>query len=87
MLHMPFIIAFQGDPAMPFYCNDVRDCDGTPIYELIKGERNLARLKRYMAHHVTSIYAKVLIYKAGPDEDVEKAKALFWYYVYLRKPS
>ncbi len=66
MIGLPFIIAFQGDPAQNFYCNDVRDCDGTPIYELIKKEKNMARLERYLAHHVVSIHAKVLIYKAGP---------------------
>lgn len=65
MIGLPFITAFQGDPAMPFYCNDVRDYDGTPVYELIYSERKLARLARYLNHHVVTMHAKVLIYKAG----------------------
>lgn len=65
MLGMPFIIAFQGDPARPFYCNDVHDIYGEPIYELIREEGPFVRLKRYMNHHVVSLHAKVLIYKAA----------------------
>jgi len=64
-LGMPFILAFQGDPARPFYCNDVRD-GREPIYELIKSENGtLSRLRRYMLHHVVQMQAKVLIYKAA----------------------
>jgi len=65
MIMMPFIVAFQGDPARPFYCNDVRDYHNEPIYELIRAERPFARLERYLGHHIVSIHAKVLVYKAG----------------------
>jgi hypothetical protein len=72
---MPFIIAFQGDPARKFYCNDVRD-NGEPVYELIHAqsermgymEKKFARLRRYLHNHVVSMNAKVLIYKAGLSE-------------------
>jgi len=64
MIGLPFIVAFQGDPARPFYCNDVR-VDGEPTYELIKEEKQLARLARYLEHHVVSLHAKILIYKAS----------------------
>ena len=64
MLGMPFIIAFQGDPARPFYCNDVRNIYGEPNYELIREEGPLVRLKRYLSHHVVSLHTKVLIWKA-----------------------
>ena len=67
MIGMPFIIAFQGDPAGKFYCNDYPD-----TFELIprtkqypKYTNPFQRLKTYLKHHVTSIHRKVLIYKAG----------------------
>ena len=66
MIGMPFVIAFHGDPAGKFYCNDYPD-----TFELIprtsrfpKYEKPLARLARYQKHHVTSIHRKILIYKA-----------------------
>ena len=84
MIGLPFIIAYQGDPAQNYFCNDIHD------YQLIyeaggcglwsKKEKAFTRLARYLDHHVVTLHAKVLIYKAGPDEDVEKAKALFWFY-------
>jgi hypothetical protein len=63
---MPFITAYTGDPAMPFYCNDIRNpSTGDATYELIREEGPFVRLKRYMKHHVVNISKKVLIYKAG----------------------
>jgi hypothetical protein len=66
---MPFITAFMGDPAMPFYCNDVRDVNGNTTYELIKQEGPFVRLKRYMKHHVVSIAKKILIHNAPERSD------------------
>jgi hypothetical protein len=63
MIGMPFIIAYQGDPAQNFFCNDVIH-DGVHDYDLIFGERNFARLERYLARHVVTLHARVLIYKA-----------------------
>jgi len=63
MIGMPFIIAFHGDPAQNFFCNDVHS------YELIHENGNdkaLARLERYMSHHVVTMQNKVLIFEAGP---------------------
>lgn len=67
MIGLPFIVAFQGDPAQLFYCNDI-----PRTFELIPRTSNyprhmysLARLKQYMKHHVVHIAKKVLIYKAG----------------------
>lgn len=66
ILGMPFIMAFQGDPAGLFYCNDIPD-----TFELIprtgnyKGNTPLERLKTYIRHHVVQIAKKVLIYKAS----------------------
>lgn len=67
MIGMPFIIAFQGDPAQKFYCNDIPNS-----FELIPRTSRfpmhiypLARLKQYMKHHVVHIAKKVLIWKAG----------------------
>lgn len=65
MIGMPFIIAYQGDPAQNFFCNDVIH-NGVHDYDLIFGEKNFARLDRYLAHHVVTLHARVLIYKAGP---------------------
>ena len=64
---MPFVIAFQGDPAQMFYCADY------PMsYELIPRTRNytryaapLQRLLKFMRHHVSGIGTRVLIHKAG----------------------
>lgn len=68
ILGMPFIIAFEGDPARLFYCADI-----PKTYELVPRtsmypwivEGPLERLKRYLDHHVTQMHSKVLIYKAG----------------------
>jgi hypothetical protein len=65
MMGMPFVTAYMGDPAMPFFCNDIRDIHGNATYELIKKEGPFVRLKRYMKHHVVNISKKILIYKAG----------------------
>lgn len=75
MIGIPFILAFQGDPARPFYCNDIH------TYELIHNadvmgivsvngvrEKAFSRLRRYLGHHVVHMIAKVLIYKAGISE-------------------
>lgn len=74
MIGLPFIIAFQGDPARPFYCNDVMD-KGIHTYELIhkdgSWDKAFARLKTYLAHHVVSMTAKILIYKAGPNDKTD----------------
>lgn len=68
MIGLPFVIAFQGDPAQNFFCNDIHS------YELIHDEvgrtdslrdKAFYRLIRYMDHHVVTMHAKVLIYKAG----------------------
>jgi len=74
MIGLPFIVAFQGDPAQSFFCNDVVDYE-TKVhnYELIYShcsnayfrEKPLTKLLRYMSHHVMSIQGKILIYKAG----------------------
>lgn len=68
MIGLPFIIAFQGDPAQLFYCNDIPRTfeliprtEKYPFYMLSA----LDRLKQYMKHHVVHIAKKVLIYKAG----------------------
>lgn len=61
MIGMPFVIAYQGDPAQNFFCNDIH------TYDLIFGEKNFARLERYLAHHVVTMHEKVLIFEAGPD--------------------
>lgn len=68
MIGLPFIIAFHGDPSQLFYCADI-----PKTYELIPRTNNypwswegpLARLMRYLDHHVTQIHNKVLIWKAG----------------------
>lgn len=67
MIGMPFIIAFTGDPSQLFYCDDF-----PKTYELIPRTEKyptygkyFARLIRYLAHWVTQIHNKVLIYKAG----------------------
>jgi hypothetical protein len=67
MIGMPFIVAFHGDPAQLFYCDDY-----PKTYELIPRtekfpmyERYFARLMRYLSHWVTQIHNKVLIWKAG----------------------
>jgi|YelNatPaOPRAMG01_1025707.scaffolds.fasta_scaffold102993_1 hypothetical protein len=67
MIGLPFITAFQGDPARLFYCADIPD-----RYELIPRTNNypdwekpLGRLMRYLDHHITQIHNKVLVYKAG----------------------
>jgi len=67
ILGMPFIVAFTGDPSQLFYCADY-----PTSYELIPRTEQyprygklFERLQRYMAHHVTQIHGKVLIYKAG----------------------
>jgi hypothetical protein len=72
ILGMPFIVAFQGDPSKTFYC-----ADHPETFELIprtgrfpKYERPLARLARYLDHHVTQIHAKVLIYKAAENDSI-----------------
>lgn len=85
MIGMPFIIAFQGDPAGLFYCNDIPD-----RYELIPRTSRfprqtdmLARLKQYMKHHVVHIAKKVLIYKAGRQDwrsrfNIKKSFIIAW---------
>lgn len=65
MIGLPFIVAYQGDPAQNFYCNDVRDGHGNACYELIRHEGPFIRLKRYMKHHIINLSKKVLVYKAG----------------------
>jgi hypothetical protein len=65
MIFLPFIVAYQGDPAQNFYCNDIRDGHNNATYELIRHEGPFVRLKRYMKHHVLNISKKVLIWKAG----------------------
>jgi hypothetical protein len=63
-LGLPFVVAFQGDPAQTFFCADY-----PTSYELIprtgKYNGGLERLAQYMRHHVTCLHRKVLIYKAG----------------------
>ena len=64
MIGLPFIVAFQGDPAQNFYCNDIRDGHGNATYELTRKEGHFVRLKRYMKHHIVAISRKVPVYKA-----------------------
>jgi hypothetical protein len=67
MIGLPFIIAFQGDPAQTYYCADrPTDWELIPRTDMFpKNMTPLARLKMYMWHHVTSLARKVLIYKAA----------------------
>ena len=68
MIGLPFIVAFQGDPAQLYYCADIpKTYELIPRTDKYPWEYNtpLARLKTYMEHHVTQIHGKVLIYKAG----------------------
>lgn len=67
MIGLPFIVAFQGDPARLFYCNDI-----PKYYELIPRTNKypniispLVRLMRYMKHHVVWMHTKILIWKAA----------------------
>lgn len=64
-LNMPFIIAYQGDPAMGnyFYCNDLH------IHKLISPETEgpFARLQRYLNKGIASIFmeeGKILVKEA-----------------------
>lgn len=77
--NLPFIIGFQGDPAMDFRCEDVHGDSGNQlhIYRLnpIYGEnRGLRRLSTYFSKKITRLHmGQVLIYKAGDDD-----KKLLW---------
>lgn len=65
MIGMPFVIAFQGDPAGAFYCNDIHSYELIPRTDLYPSNWTpLGRLKFYQKHHVVQIAKKVLIYKA-----------------------
>lgn len=66
MLGMPFVLAFQGDPAGFFYCNDLpKTFELIPRTKMYKGDTPLERLKKYMRHHVVQIAKRILIYKAA----------------------
>jgi len=77
MIGLPFIIAYQGDPARGFYCNDVK-VFGVHNYELIHDNKQdnllirdkaFQRLRRYLSHKVMSMQAKILIWNAGVKYD------------------
>ena len=63
--NIPFIVAYQGDPAMGayYYCNDAH------YYKLIGAtKRPFDRLERYLMKGIASIFAlegKILIKEAG----------------------
>jgi len=65
MIGMPFIVGYQGDPAMGsrFFCNDVRG------YQLIapKGYKPFERLHKYLMKAISSIFKidfKILVKEA-----------------------
>jgi len=67
MIGLPFIIAFQGDPTMTYYCADLpQSFELIPRTERYPSNKSpFERLATYLKHHVTQIHAKVLIYKAS----------------------
>jgi hypothetical protein len=70
MMGIPFILAFQGDPAREFYCNDQHGYElihahTMTIWGISRTENALERLERYMEKHVVWMGHKVYIYQAG----------------------
>jgi len=65
MPNIPFLVAYQGDPAMGayYYCNDVHG------YQLIGATRRpFERLQRYLMKGIASIFkldGKILVKEAG----------------------
>jgi hypothetical protein len=67
MIGLPFIIAFQGDPTMTYYCADLpTSFELIPRTERYPSNKSpFERLATYLDHHVVSLHVKILIYKAS----------------------